>query len=193
METQGRLIVDVARLDEAGERLEGETAEGLLNLGDDPYITPVGGMHYRLRVERVIDELLVRGSVWQPIRCLCSRCAVPFETEAGEDEFVLSVPLDAKAGETDPLEATVPSVLFDGKTEYVDLTESVREAIILAFPSFPLCDEGCKGLCPVCGTNLNTETCACKRGGAAGGFAELGDLLKNDEPDESPANQRKRE
>lgn len=185
------MIVDVARLDRAGEKLEGETAEGLLELGDDPFIAPVGGMRYRLRAERVADELLIRGSVWQPVRCLCSRCAAPFETEAGDDEFVLSVPLDAKAGETDPAEATVPAVLSDGKTEYVDLTESVREAIILAFPSFPLCDEGCKGLCPVCGTNLNTGVCACKREGVADGFAELGGLLTNDVPAEAPANRER--
>ena len=43
----------------------------------------------------------------------------------------------------------------------VDLAETAREALLLALPMRFYCKEGCKGLCPVCGTDSNTEPCDC--------------------------------
>jgi uncharacterized protein len=37
----------------------------------------------------------------------------------------------------------------------------LREQFYLALPMKPLCREDCKGLCPQCGTNLNTGSCEC--------------------------------
>jgi uncharacterized protein len=50
---------------------------------------------------------------------------------------------------------------YSGKV--VDLDPIVREQILLALPGYPVCDEGCKGLCPVCGANLNERDCGCDR------------------------------
>ena len=43
----------------------------------------------------------------------------------------------------------------------VDLTEDVREELLLAVPSCFYCSPDCKGICPMCGANLNHETCSC--------------------------------
>lgn len=43
----------------------------------------------------------------------------------------------------------------------VDLTPLVHEQMILALPTRPLCGEGCRGLCPQCGANLNAGACGC--------------------------------
>jgi uncharacterized protein len=51
---------------------------------------------------------------------------------------------------------------ISGDTEFVDLTEDIREAVLLAIPSFPVCSTSCKGLCPQCGANLNEGPCACR-------------------------------
>ncbi|MEE8060738.1 MAG: DUF177 domain-containing protein [Gemmatimonadales bacterium] len=48
-----------------------------------------------------------------------------------------------------------------GRATQVDLGEAVREELALAVPNFLLCREGCAGLCPQCGTNLNAGPCAC--------------------------------
>jgi uncharacterized protein len=45
--------------------------------------------------------------------------------------------------------------------DQIDLKELLREQFYLALPMKPLCREDCHGLCPQCGTNLNTGTCAC--------------------------------
>jgi uncharacterized protein len=50
---------------------------------------------------------------------------------------------------------------YTGKV--IDLDPIVREQLLLALPSYPVCSEGCKGLCPVCGGNLNERECGCDR------------------------------
>ena len=48
--------------------------------------------------------------------------------------------------------------------EEIDLTPLVHEQALLALPTRPLCTEGCRGLCPRCGTNLNAGPCGCPAG-----------------------------
>ena len=45
----------------------------------------------------------------------------------------------------------------------VDITELVRDTFLAGLPIQNLCREDCKGLCPVCGKNLNTGECECDR------------------------------
>lgn len=147
METQGRLIVDVARLDRGGEWYRGETSPDVLELGASEIVTPVGGIVYALNIQALGSELLVRGELRLKLTCVCSRCGETFETEAVEPEFVCSEEIH----ET---------------TDFLDLTDEIREAIILALPSYPVCRETCRGLCLTCGANLNKGACSC--GGADG-------------------------
>jgi uncharacterized protein len=136
------LIVDLARLDKGGEWYRGETAPEVVDFGPSEFMVPIGGIVYELFVQALGSELLVRGGVRQRLNCVCSRCADPFETEASDGELVCSLEIN----ET---------------TEFLDLTEEVREAIILALPGYPVCHEACKGLCMACGANLNRTTCSC--------------------------------
>jgi len=154
LETQGRLIVDVARLAKGGEWYRGETAPEVLDLGESEFVAPVGGIVYALKIEALGTELLVRGEVRQRLECVCSRCAQTFATEAADRDFVCSVEIN-------------------DVTDFVDLTEEVREAIILALPGYPVCREACQGLCMTCGANLNTAPCACREPGKDGRWAAL--------------------
>jgi uncharacterized protein len=62
-------------------------------------------------------------------------------------------------GEVDP---DAPDVnVYSGDS--FDPDEDLRELLLLETPTVFLCSETCKGLCPGCGTNLNTETCSCQK------------------------------
>ncbi len=52
--------------------------------------------------------------------------------------------------------------LVDQKRQKIDITEPLRQEIILHFPSIPVCYTGCKGICPVCGGDRNKKDCGCK-------------------------------
>jgi uncharacterized protein len=91
----------------------------------------------------ISGRLVVSGRVWMDARLRCSRCGESFSRRLDDPSF-----------------ACCRETVTIG--ESVDLTEDIREAILLAFPSHPVCSEGCLGLCYLCGKNLNRGTCACK-------------------------------
>jgi len=63
--------------------------------------------------------------------------------------------------------------------QVADLTDMVRQELLLALPMKPLCSEECKGLCPRCGVNLNIETCDCRVKGMDSRWEGLKDLKKD--------------
>ena len=66
---------------------------------------------------------------------------------------------------------------FDGKT--IDLDPIVREQVLLALPVSVLCREDCKGLCTVCGQDLNEKDCGCERKVVDVRLAKLKDIKLN--------------
>lgn len=143
----GRLIIDVARLDDGGEDFDGEIPVEQLDLdADDILFRPRSGLRYSLRVSLLDGILFASGRAEQDFECTCVRCAEDFPWTAFDDEVEISI------------EAA-------GSEPFIDLTDSLRECIILSFPSNPVCREECRGLCPRCGKNLNKEACECARDG----------------------------
>jgi uncharacterized protein len=51
--------------------------------------------------------------------------------------------------------------VFEARAPKLDLSEPVREEVVLAIDPYVVCDPECKGLCPRCGANLNVEVCGC--------------------------------
>lgn len=87
----------------------------------------------------------------------CSKCLKNYIqkilVEMAERQFLLEEPFKID----DPADL----FLIDRKSLTIDLTESLRQEIILHFPSIPVCSKSCLGLCPVCGCNRNKEKCKC--------------------------------
>jgi uncharacterized protein len=114
------------------------------------------------RVTRKNGEVRLRGEIRTRAEVECDRClkavVVPVETSFD----VTYLPADAEAvsavGELQEEDLTV--AVFDG--ESIDVDELVREQVLLGLPNRALCGEDCKGLCPVCGIDRNTECCACE-------------------------------
>jgi len=122
------------------------------------------------------QDILVRGSIEGQLQLACSRCLEPFAAPAAIEFDLLLVPGPVHA--TAAKEELSPDDLdLDYYTgEIVDLENILREQIILMLPLKPLCDEGCKGLCPHCGANLNSETCTCPADAVDSPFAQLAKL-----------------
>jgi DUF177 domain-containing protein len=103
------------------------------------------------------------GRVESTLALACGRCLE-------EIHLPLDLPFDLLyVPHQDPVaEAEVEVEDDDLTTAYyrddeIDLGQLVLEQFYLAVPMKPLCRESCRGLCPECGTNLNTATCACAR------------------------------
>lgn len=127
------------------------------------------------------DEVRLRGAIRAEVEVACDRClaAVKFPVEVEFDTSFL--PEEVGRDATENLELRVEDMaasFYDG--EAVDVSELVREQVILAVPTRLLCSEQCKGLCPKCGADLNAEGCACEQGEVDPRWAALANLKKQD-------------
>ena len=113
-----------------------------LELVQVPEGTPV---ELDLRLESVMDGVLVTASMSATITAECGRCLEPI-TDAIE---VLASELFAY--EPDPADEELP--VLDG--DLIDLEPMLRDAVVLALPLNPVCDDACRGLCAECGVRLD--------------------------------------
>ena len=120
------------------------------------------------------DKLVCQGKVKTKVNLQCSRCltvfSYPLETKL---DFVLELRDGQIKGSSveEETEFSFPS------WDEVEIDNLVREIILLALPLKPLCSEDCKGLCPVCGTDLNSSTCNCQKEKVDPRWEKLKDLL----------------
>lgn len=99
-----------------------------------------------LRLEAVMEGVLVSGTVSAPLRGECSRCLDSFESRIETEFQELFAYPESEVTEDDALP-------MDG--DFIDLQTPLRDAVLLALPLSPLCREGCPGLCPECGVRLD--------------------------------------
>jgi uncharacterized protein len=137
------MIVDLVNLSPEGDRFIGQEPLAALDLSSEENVEIREGLRYDLTIQVLGDELLARGRVELDLAYRCSRCAEFFATSLFDGQFDLIRDLSEK-------------------DRLIDLTEDLREAIVVGFPSCPLCSDNCKGLCAQCGVNLNNQSCQCK-------------------------------
>ena len=118
-------------------------------------------------------DLRVAGFVRTTVRYQCSRCLVEFSRplESRLDLFYLPQADWKKDEEIELKYEDMVVGYYDGIRLDVDLM--VLEQIELGMPMKFICREGCKGLCPSCGADLNQGPCACKADTADTRFAVL--------------------
>lgn len=148
----------------SGLDVEFSEASGELNfaLRDLLGATP----NYKARLNlRPVDEMIhLRGDLSTNLTHQCSRCGEDF-TAAISKKFVTAFYKSEDSikmfGESiDNLEGSFDLEFLEGNE--IDLGEVLHEQVALEIPFQPLCSEDCKGLCTVCGTNLNVASCQCK-------------------------------
>lgn len=104
-------------------------------------------------------ELFFQGLLAGAIEGNCSRCleSYSFPIEKKFDFVLTPEPLSAKSKE---LNRDDMGLSFYGGEE-INLSPFIREQALLALPTRPLCEDGCRGLCVRCGANLNESPCCC--------------------------------
>lgn len=118
------------------------------------------------------ERVSVRADVTATLLSRCVRClgAVQLPVRAQIDAVF------ARAQAPDDPDLYV----FEAST--IELTDSVRDALLLELPIRILCKEECMGICPVCGVDRNVVSCTCQEGGeVTNPFAALKEFLHDDE------------
>lgn len=135
------LKVRVTQIPEAGLTLEALLSPDFLLVDESDRMICREPVAVNGLIKLVGSSLLVTGTVKTVIHCFCDRCLCEYEQSVVADELC---------------------VYFDDFDEKIDLTDAIREDILIAFPQNTLCDPKCEGLCVQCGANLNTTSCDCE-------------------------------
>jgi uncharacterized protein len=155
------MIFNVAQLMKSpvGTSLVSDIDEKEIQLDKDLKI--VGPVKGHARMRRVNQGLLVDGWVDLTLEFMCTRCLKQFEQLmhiAFEERFYPTV--DVVTGT--PLPPTQEDDVFSiDEHHQIDLTEAIRQNVLLAIPMVTLCQEDCAGLCAQCGHDLNLGPCNC--------------------------------
>ena len=120
------------------------------------------------RFDRTPQGLVLQADFAGRLELECVRCLEPFEQALHSQVTELYAFDNRSVTESNLL---VPE---DGQ---IDLEPLLREYALLEIPIKPLCRPDCKGLCPVCGENLNQHDCRHRRASSDSPFAALKDVL----------------
>ncbi len=132
--------IDINKIPLEGAVLEEEVSASALDLETDIVKFP-GPLKIRAEVSRITNAVTVDLSLAGFMHLNCSRCLSEFDCGL-KKKIRLNYQVDKS-------------------TTIIDLDQDIKEEIILDYPIKPLCNTGCKGLCPKCGKNLNEGGCHC--------------------------------
>ena len=116
------------------------------------------------------DVLLLKATMSAQVRRTCGRCLKEFTAVTKAEVLEKFYPTSAENIEKD-------AFVYD--SDVINITVPLRESLLLAEPLQALCQEDCKGLCPVCGVNLNEQTCECDTRTIYPRLAALKQFIKN--------------
>ena len=107
------------------------------------------------------EKFRLSGAAQTELELQCGRCLEPFRmpVDASFDLRFLPASEMADGEEREVQDEDLDTSYY--RDDEIDLNELLREQFYLALPMKPLCRDDCRGLCPQCGTNLNTGTCTC--------------------------------
>lgn len=116
------------------------------------------------------DIINLEGNICSELSLPCSRCFVNFS-------HTINVPIHEKFS-ANPENKDDDIILIDGDT--IDITNVIKNNIIMSLPIKKLCKDDCKGLCQHCGTNLNISSCNCSNDDIDSRLTKLKDLFSAD-------------
>jgi uncharacterized protein len=116
-----------------------------------------------LHIEKAGPEVFVEGEVTTCIELQCSRCLKNFSRDMALDVHVVYHPAEElqEYERHEIKEDELDTGFYRG--DELDVQELVMEQVLLNVPMKPLCSESCRGICPICGTDLNFSTCGCEK------------------------------
>lgn len=130
-------------------RADSRTVPAPADLGVEMVGVPTGAdVELTVRLEAVMEGVLISGTARAPLTGECSRCLDPVTSTIEVDFQELFVYPDTRSGES----AEEDERRLEG--DLIDLEPLVRDATVLALPLSPLCRDDCPGLCPDCGVRL---------------------------------------
>ncbi len=154
------MLLDLTRYRQAVSPFERTFQPEEVGSDEDPYrvVEPVD---LRFDVHKDGPRFRLVGTLRTELELDCGRCLEAFRlpVQVAFDLRYHPASEADQAPEREVAEVDLETSVYED--DQIDLAALMREQFYLLLPMKPLCSEGCRGLCPLCGTNLNTGTCGC--------------------------------
>lgn len=167
--------IDLAKVSETGTPLDTEIPAEEIETGDEN-IRLTGPVRVKGEFVRKGETFEFNGTIEGDAESSCTRCLKVLERPlnikyhavyAREDELAREQSAEVETADLDT------DVIAD---DTLDMAEAAREQILLSIPEQIFCREDCKGLCSMCGADLNLIDCNCKESETDPRWAALKDL-----------------
>ena len=144
------IVFSVSALEKAPVTLHGTEPAEFFDLDENDPLCVSRNMEYQLTGCKVSGGLLIKGECTTAVSGICGRCL-----EAVEKTVNAQIELYFDIDET---------------SEELDISNEIREEVLLSFPMNLLCSGDCAGLCRFCGGNRNKNECHCGKDQNSGDF-----------------------
>jgi uncharacterized protein len=124
------------------------------------------GVKVRGKLTKIDREVYFAGYVEAPLLVTCTRCLKPFPLQLKNKIQVHFVPRSKQSSpesEVEISETDIEKEIYE--EDRIELHGPIRDQILLEVPLILLCQENCKGICPECGCDRNSDSCKCENDG----------------------------
>jgi len=162
------MLIEIKELEAHAVDFDEQIAPGLIDFGAE--VKQSGSLaaagqaqlvreHHGKR--ELINDIRVAGEFSTKVEMLCARCLEPIACDVDKKFDLLYRPQGSDGGKEELSVTAAEADIGYYRGEGLLLEDVLREQVLLALPLKAICREDCKGLCPHCGRNLNSEECNC--------------------------------
>lgn len=138
------------------------------------FVAPIRG---EISVVREYDHIRASGRVSATAEFSCSRCLKDYNSQIVSNFTIFFRKDVSDSIEEDDIELGEEDLVSSSYSgNEIDMTHEIEEQIAMEIPLKPLCSGSCKGLCHVCGTDLNQSQCSCSNEAVNLKFSALKDF-----------------
>jgi uncharacterized protein len=112
----------------------------------------------------IVADIRLRGKFEGKFEVPCARCVEPVEIPIASDFDLIFRPVEADSEATERSITAPETEIGYYQRDSLLLEDVLREQVLLSLPVRTLCKPDCKGLCPRCGQNRNSQDCSCDEG-----------------------------
>ena len=151
--------IDIDRIPENGLEIDQEFEFFNMDLIEENtvFLKPV---HSQCRINKIGDDVFIRGKITTCLKLQCSRCLSPFEFKVDSNFDLVFLPEELDISTENLDDDDLDRFFYYNRS--IDLKEIILEQLNLTLPLRPLCSMDCQGICPVCGKIIKSGECSCE-------------------------------
>jgi uncharacterized protein len=130
-------------------------------------------LHIAFNIEKIGRNIFINSDIRTKADFLCDRCGELFNKEMVESVRLIYTYDEHMADREDD-----DVYVISESTTTIDVSDPIRQTLLIAVPQKKLCQNNCKGLCDKCGANLNVESCDCHTDSMDPRWEALRNLIK---------------